>query len=49
MSLLLKILHFFFGHNWSDWEHKSFDEGYYDQEFWKERNCGCGTTQQEED
>jgi len=45
----LKILHIFIGHNWSEWEFKVWDEGYYDEERWKERRCFCGKTEQVEE
>jgi hypothetical protein len=47
--MLLRVLHFFFGHKWSEWESKSVNEGYSDQEFWRKRSCICGEQQEEED
>lgn len=47
--MILKILHFFFGHRWSEWISKVWDEGYYDEERWQERDCSCGAHQEMED
>jgi len=47
--MLLRIFHFFFGHRWSGWVSKSWDKGYYDEENWRERTCGCGAKEELED
>lgn len=47
--MIKKLLHFLFGHKWSNWVSKVYSEGYYDEERWKERSCDCDAIQQEDE
>lgn len=46
--MILRVLHFFIGHKWSEWVYKVCYEGFYDEERWRERYCSCGLVQIED-
>jgi hypothetical protein len=43
-----RFLHFFLGHNWSDWELKIYSPHSYDKERWYQRICDCGAVEERE-
>jgi hypothetical protein len=40
--MILKILHFFIGHSWSEWEEPENSKPAYEGERWESRSCTCG-------
>jgi hypothetical protein len=46
--MILRLIHAFIGHNWSEWRLKHYSVGSYDEETWYERVCECGAKEREE-